>query len=60
SSDMDRVTANAYDTSIERSKTEDIIRHIKNLIDEASLKNINIKALVFDSAGEYTAAQHHL
>ena len=47
----------AYDISAERSKTEDIIRHIENLISETNRERINIKAFISDSAGEYATAR---
>ena len=47
----------AYDISAERSKTEDVIRHIEKLMTDANEKHINIKAFIFDSAGEYAAAR---
>ncbi|CAB4399228.1 unnamed protein product [Rhizophagus irregularis] len=50
----------AYDISAERSKTEDVIRHIEKLISDANEKNINIKAFISDSAGEYAAARRQL
>jgi len=48
----------AHDISAERSKTEDVLRHIENLINETEEKNIFIKAFISDSAGEYAAAQY--
>ena len=48
----------AHDISAERSKNEDVLRHIKNLINETEEKNIFIKAFVSDSAGEYAAARY--
>ena len=47
----------AQETSSERSRTEDVIRHIEQLMDEANKQKINIKAFVSDSAGEYAAAR---
>lgn len=47
----------AYDISTERSKTEDVIRHIEKLMTDADEKCINIKAFISDSAGEYAAAR---
>jgi hypothetical protein len=47
----------AQETNSERSRTEDIIRHIEQLMDKAQKKKINIKAFVSDSAGEYVAAR---
>lgn len=47
----------AQETSSERSRTEDVIRHIEQLMDKAQTKKINIKAFVSDSAGEYVAAR---
>src|SRR5439155_642213 len=48
----------AHDISAERSKTEDVLRHIENLINETEEKNIFIKAFISDSAGEYAAARY--
>jgi hypothetical protein len=48
----------AYDISAERSKTENVIQYIENLINEASNEHINIKAFISDSAGEYSAARY--
>ncbi len=47
----------AQDTSSERSRTEDVMRHIEQLMGKAQNKKINIKAFVSDSAGEYVAAR---
>jgi Protein of unknown function (DUF 659) len=47
----------AHETSSERSRTEDVIRHIEQLIDETENKNVYIKAFISDSAGEYAAAR---
>lgn len=47
----------AHEISSERSRTEDVIRHIKELMDDAMQKNIIIKAFISDSAGEYAAAR---
>ncbi|CAB5381510.1 unnamed protein product [Rhizophagus irregularis] len=47
----------AHETSSERSRTEDVMRHIEQLIDETENKNIYIKAFISDSAGEYAAAR---
>ena len=41
----------AYDISAERSKTEDVIRHIEKLMYDANEKHVNIKAFISDSAG---------
>ena len=46
----------AYDISAERSKTEDVIRHIEKLMSDVDKDHINIKAFISDSAGEYAAA----
>ena len=46
----------AQETSSERSRTEDVIRHIEQLMDKAQNKKINIKVFVSDSAGEYDVA----
>ena len=48
----------AYDISAERSKTEDVIRHIEKLMSDANKDHINIKAFISDSAGEYAAARY--
>ncbi|UZO21672.1 uncharacterized protein OCT59_014059 [Rhizophagus irregularis] len=48
----------AYDLSAERFKMEDVIRHIKKLMSDVDKDHINIKAFIFDSAGEYAAAQY--
>ena len=55
-----RTTINlgAYDISAERSKTEDVIRHIENLMSDANKDHVNIKAFISDSAGEYAAARY--
>jgi hypothetical protein len=47
----------AQETSSERSRTEDVMRHIEQLMDETQSKKVNIKAFVSDSAGEYAAAR---
>jgi len=48
----------AYDISVEKSKTENIIKYIESLISEVDEKYINIKAFISNSAGKYTAAQY--
>lgn len=50
----------AHNVSSERSRTEDVIRHIEELMTEARSKNVMIKAFISDSAGEYTAARSYL
>jgi|SRR5581483_4578225 len=45
------------DISDQRSKTEDVKGLIKNLMDNAELKQIKINCFVSDSAGEYAAAR---
>ena len=50
----------AKDISDERSKTENVINHIKNIMVEAENKNIKINCFVTDSAGEYAAARYVL
>ncbi|PKY61313.1 hypothetical protein RhiirA4_486119 [Rhizophagus irregularis] len=50
----------AYDISAERSKTEDVIRHIEKLMSDVDKDHINIKAFISDSAGEYAAARRQL
>ncbi|GES82705.1 ribonuclease H-like domain-containing protein [Rhizophagus clarus] len=47
----------AKDISDERSKTENVINHIKNIMLEAEKEKIKINCLVSDSAGEYAAAR---
>lgn len=47
----------AQETSSERSKTEDVIRHIEQLMNDVEKKRININAFISDSAGEYAAAR---
>ncbi len=46
----------AKDISDIRSKTENIIDHVKNIMSEAEKNNIKINYFVSDSAGEYAAA----
>ena len=48
----------AYDISTERSKIENVIKHIEKLMSETDEKHINIKAFISDSAGEYAAARY--
>jgi hypothetical protein len=48
----------ANDISDERSKTEDVINHIKDIMIDAEKKNIKINCFVSDSAGEYAAARY--
>ncbi len=50
----------AKDVSDERSKTEDVIKHIKDIMVEAEEKQIKINCFVSDSAGEYAAARYVL
>jgi len=52
------ITWGAKDISSERSKTQDVIYHIKDIMEQASKHNINIKCFVSDSAGEYAAARY--
>jgi hypothetical protein len=47
----------AHNISSERSQTQNVINHIEQLMIEAEEKQINIKAFVSDSAGEYAAAR---
>ena len=47
----------AHEISSERSRTADVIRHIEELMQDAEKKNVNIKAFISDSAGEYAAAR---
>ena len=51
------ITWGAKDISSERSKTQDVINHIKDIMEEVSKHQINIKCFVSDSAGEYAAAR---
>jgi hypothetical protein len=46
------------DISDERSKTENVINHIKNIMLEAKKEKIKINCFVSDSAGEYAAARY--
>lgn len=48
----------ARDISAERSKTEDVINHIKDIMAEAEKNQIKINCFVSDSAGEYAAARY--
>jgi len=50
----------AYEISAERSRTADVIRHIEEMMKDAKQKNVNIKAFVSNSAGEYAAARYNL
>jgi hypothetical protein len=50
----------ASDISDERSRTEDVINHITNIMNEAKKENIKINCFVSDSAGEYAAARYIL
>ena len=52
------LTWGAKDISSERSKTCDVISHIKDIMDQAHKHQINIKCFVSDSAGEYAAARY--
>ena len=47
----------AKDISDQRSKTEDVKKLIKNLMNNAESKQIKINCYVSDSAGEYAAAR---
>jgi len=47
----------AKDISDERSKTENIINYIKDIMVEAENNRIKINCFVSDSAGEYAAAR---
>ena len=48
----------AQETSSERSRTEDVIKHIEQLIDDAQNKQkVYIKAFISDSAEEYITAR---
>ncbi|CAG8762139.1 11302_t:CDS:1, partial [Cetraspora pellucida] len=46
----------AYNISLERSQTQNVINHIEQLITKAEKNKINIKALVLDSADKYALA----
>src|SRR4051794_24995178 len=52
------ITWGAKDISSERSKTQNVICHIKDIMEQAHQYNINIKYFVSDSAGEYAAARY--
>ena len=52
------LTWGTKDISSERSKTCDVISHIKDIMDQAHKHQINIKCFVSDSAGEYAAARY--
>jgi hypothetical protein len=54
------ITWGAKDISFERSKTQNVIRHIKDVMEEAHKHKINIKCFVSDSAGEYAAARYYI
>lgn len=47
----------AHDISDQRSRTEDVKILIKNIMDDAEQKGIQINCYVSDSAGEYAAAR---
>jgi len=47
---------NVSDINDKRSKTNDVINHIKKIMVDAEEKNIKINCFVSDSAGEYAAA----
>ncbi|RIA80559.1 hypothetical protein C1645_745157 [Glomus cerebriforme] len=51
------LTWDAKNISSERSKTSDVISHIKDIIEQAHKHQINIKCFVSDSAGEYATAR---
>jgi len=48
----------ARDISDGKSKTEDVINHIKDIMAEAEQKQVKINCFVSDSAGEYAAARY--
>ena len=52
------ITWGAKDISSERSKTQNVICHIKDIMEQAHKYKINIKFFVSDSAGEYAAARY--
>jgi hypothetical protein len=52
------ITWGAKDISSERSKTQDVICHIKDIMEQADEHKININCFVSDSAGEYAAARY--
>lgn len=51
---------NACNISSQRSKTEDVKRLIKNIMDSAEKEGIRINCYVSDSAGKYAAARKQL
>ena len=52
------LTWGAKDISSERSKTSDVISHIKDIMEQAYEHQINIKCFVSDSAEEYAATRY--
>ena len=52
------LTWGAKNISSKRSKTSDVISHIKDIMEQAHKHQINIKCFVSDSAGEYAAARY--
>nr|CAG8610018.1 475_t:CDS:2 [Entrophospora candida] len=48
------------DISDQRSKTDDVVRHIKEIMYEAEENKIKINCFVSDSAGEYAAARLYI
>jgi hypothetical protein len=52
------LTWGAKDISSERSKTSNVISHIKDIMEQVHKYQINIKCFVSDSAGEYAAARY--
>src|SRR4051794_28060962 len=48
----------ARDISAERSKTENVINHIKDIMAKVEKKQIKINCFVSDSAGECAATQY--
>lgn len=52
------ITWGAKDISSNRSKTQDVVFYIKDIMEQASKHNINIKCFILDSAGEYAAARY--
>jgi hypothetical protein len=54
------ITWGAKDISSERSKTQNVISHIKDIMEEAHKHKINIKCFVSDSAEEYAAARYYI
>ena len=52
------ITWGAKDISSNRSKTQDVVYYIKDIMEQADKYNIKINCFVSDSAGEYAAARY--